>query len=393
MAWRPRAGTSHKKALIALLAIAIGATGCFGGEGATGGAFPAPGHSLDAAHFRGLILLQQSWTDVDHGWVLATRRCLSPGNSCPLLISTSDGGDSWLVRSAPPAQVNTDAPSAGTTCSSSPCISSIVFPTNKVGFAFAPDLFMTTDGAATWHRIPGPTTLDVAPGGHFLRAVSTCDLMARTPPCTDSLETVATNGAASPLMGPPFFGLDVQLSAQGHHTYVFSQNSGARPTLWTSVGSDWQPLPGVCPQGAGARNGMAAPPGNAVIVLCGTSENVQPDAPWETAIQFFDDQGAATTAPRTVVVPRIGSVPPSTPTLSIAATSPSAIVLGQPLQLLFTKDGGDTWQVGLASPTLGFNDGSLQAVGNSYLVIGPGSRIWRSQDEGTTWKPISPKTH
>ncbi len=77
------------------------------------------------------------------GWVLGTAPCARP--PCTSLVRTLDGGVSWRGVPAPRAPLSIAPSGAGVT--------EIRFVNAREGFAFAPGLWITADGARTWRRI------------------------------------------------------------------------------------------------------------------------------------------------------------------------------------------------------------------------------------------------
>ncbi len=85
------------------------------------------------------------------GWVLGTNASI-PG-SCVLLYRTTDGGASWSRVPGPPATYPTDGCSANPLIS---CVDRVLFATPQRGFVFGADwgvVYATTDGGHDWSRL------------------------------------------------------------------------------------------------------------------------------------------------------------------------------------------------------------------------------------------------
>lgn len=118
-----------------------------------------------------------TWTSPTNGWVLGAKSCGLKANCArSQVIGTTNGGASWHLVGVIDAQI----PKLGLGGTG---ITEIRFATTKVGWAFAPGLFRTSDGGQTWKAmtIPGGgkqvLSLAVTPKAAYLIA-SPCRYMA-----------------------------------------------------------------------------------------------------------------------------------------------------------------------------------------------------------------------
>ena len=118
-----------------------------------------------------------TWTSATHGWVLGAKSCgLKANCATSQVIGTTDGGASWHLVGT----INAQIPKLGLGGTG---ITEIRFGTSKVGWAFAPGLFRTSDGGKTWKAMTitggGKQVLDLAvtSKGVYLIA-SPCGYMA-----------------------------------------------------------------------------------------------------------------------------------------------------------------------------------------------------------------------
>ena len=89
-----------------------------------------------------------TWVSPQRGWALGTIACAT--GTCTEVIGTDNGGDAWQLMGS----IDAPIPKLGNPGSG---ITEVRFATASVGWAFAPELFGTTDGGRTWAtmRIPG----------------------------------------------------------------------------------------------------------------------------------------------------------------------------------------------------------------------------------------------
>ncbi len=90
-----------------------------------------------------------TWLNRDRAWVLGEAPCGKKTKACSSVIGTSDGGASW----AEIGPISAPIPSLSLGGSG---VTEVRFSSSKDGWAFAPDLYRTTDGGATWVKQPIP---------------------------------------------------------------------------------------------------------------------------------------------------------------------------------------------------------------------------------------------
>jgi photosystem II stability/assembly factor-like uncharacterized protein len=99
-----------------------------------------------------------TWLSPQRGWVLGAAPC--GATTCSDVIGTTDGAQTWALLGT------VNSPIAKVWGSEEPGITEIRFATPKVGWAFGPRLFHTTDGGRSWASMPipggGKQVLDLA---------------------------------------------------------------------------------------------------------------------------------------------------------------------------------------------------------------------------------------
>ena len=118
-----------------------------------------------------------------HGWALVGQGTCGQ-TTCADVLTTTDGGSVWHQIGSIAATLS-DCVGCGT-----PGVSHIRFANDLDGYAFGPDLFVTTDGGVTWSQENGPYVAALEPaGGTVMRVAYTetgcpgpCDLTIQTAP-------------------------------------------------------------------------------------------------------------------------------------------------------------------------------------------------------------------
>jgi hypothetical protein len=118
------------------IAIAIITAGTATSANAAGG--PPPGK---------FVANSTTWTSASTGWVLGAISCGK--KVCSQVRQTTNGGKTWHVIGTVPAPIpKIGNPGKG--------ITEIRFASTKIGWAFGPDLYRTTDGGKSWKATPLP---------------------------------------------------------------------------------------------------------------------------------------------------------------------------------------------------------------------------------------------
>jgi len=120
-----------------------------------------------------------TWVSPERGWVLGSVPCASPASGappsagCAEVIGTTNGGKTWSLTGKVGTYLVQDAQPADND------VSEIRFATSKVGWAFDPGLFRTTNGGRSWTKVTLPkggkqvVSLAASASGGYL-AVTPC---------------------------------------------------------------------------------------------------------------------------------------------------------------------------------------------------------------------------
>lgn len=336
-----------------------------------------------------------TWVSDTHGWALVSqsgcqRSCTSE------VLTTTNGGASWTeVGSLPSSET------CVTGCDENePQAFNIRFGNDSDGYAFDPNLFVTTDGGRSWVPEQGPqvVALEIA-GSSVIRISST---HGGCPGPCDAVVEEAPIGSSSwrELYPIPIDAGRVQLVRQGpDNVYAagFQNPAGGavdeQTTLFISHdgGVSWTERADPCGYSGAAENdteAMAAAPDDVLAVLC---------SPRFGGADFVDvsSDGGKT-------FDSTASLPGDVGFLLVAVTNPDDVFVstgpnggGQGV-LEASHDGGRNWnQVasdtgqagGYSSPNAGFLGFESSSVGR---WIGSPSDIWTTTDDGITWsyRPI-----
>jgi hypothetical protein len=117
---------------------------------ALAGATAAGAHGTQAASTvpTGFKANAITWASAKRGWVLGTAPC--GAQTCSDVIGTTDGAKTWRLIGA------VNSPIAQIGDPSRPGITEIRFANLRVGWAFGPKLFRTTNGGKSWTSMPIP---------------------------------------------------------------------------------------------------------------------------------------------------------------------------------------------------------------------------------------------
>jgi photosystem II stability/assembly factor-like uncharacterized protein len=396
--WRPRliAGFEPRrfgilKALLALSLASLGFTACTSPKATPSETTTTMVTSPTTTEPSTSILDDLSWISNTHGWALVGQSqcetCSSP------VLTTTNGGASWTqVGSLPSIK-------CGATCGANgPGASHIRFANADDGYAFDPDLFVTTDQGRSWSQEKGPqvTALEIV-GSNVIRlsfSHSGCP-----GPCDVSVDE-ATVGSLSwrQLFAVPMQGDSdaVQLVRQGPddvYVAVFQNPAGGAQSAQTFLylshdgGTTWNPRSDPCGYSGPAENdtvSMAAAPGGVLAALCITRIGTGPDF---VTVSSNGGTTFAATAP----------LPAENDYHLIAVTSADDIFVATALDsgsrqfLEASSDGGSRWarvaNGGLPDPALASFDPGFLGFESSNVGrwVGSLKDIWTTTDGGARW--------
>ncbi len=338
---------------------------------------------------RGFQALDVSFSSPTTAWALGTFPCSA--GSCPLLVTSKDGGRTWERRAAPAATLPAGDGSFAADCAAATCVSQLRFASDRVGYAFAPGLTVTVDGGRTWTAQPlQGQVLALEPGrGTVLRVVDpqgACPCSGFTVERAQAGSTTwqpvdSSTGLNLISAGLTRYGSRAAVLQRGHVTGG-SSDARSRLLLSNDDGRTWTPRGDPCGPLSQAdevdATQVALGASGRVIVLC------RHRIGGATFTRVSADAGRTYHPARDL--PTAGSL--------LAAADPAIVVSvgdGDPLRrrLLRSTDDGRTWvqvasqQTGIArgSEFLGFTTDRL-----GTWIGGDRRRLVRTSDGGSTWK-------
>jgi photosystem II stability/assembly factor-like uncharacterized protein len=265
-----------------------------------------------------------------------------------------------------------------------PCVASIRFATDQIGYAFGPDaLFMTADGGRSWQRQPGGALFLETLDNNVIRITSSgtgcpgpCGVQAETAAIGSSAWTLARFPAgAAPTADSLRFargGSDAYLLFLGH---TAGGGSRARSTLYRSSddGRDWVAAGEPCPQSAQEVDSaaIAAAPDGRVSVLC-----TNRTAPNRQFVATSTDHGASFAGR--------GTLPQRADQLT---GDPTTVLIAAGGSLLRSADGGRSW-ARLIQPTGPVSFLGFESARVGRAVTDGGRTIWTTSDAGESWTAV-----
>jgi hypothetical protein len=333
-----------------------------------------------------------TWVSETHGWALVGQgRC--GDTTCTDVLTTTDGGSVWRQIGSI-ATTFADCTGCGTTG-----VSHIRFANDLDGYAFGPNLFVTTNGGITWSQENGPYVAALEPSGDNVMRVPYTE--ADCPgPCDLTVQTASAGSGVWQSLTTPVQGDSVQLVRQGpEDAYVvtFENPAGGaaseHATLMISDddGATWTTRADPCGDVGGDEYdtaALAAAPGPVLAVLC--QDRMQP----LNAYIAVSVDGGAQFAERPLV-------PAASEPEELAMTSASSIFVAfsstpgtgtTQYTLLSSDDGGRSWQQ--AASDLEENAGNPSPPDSTFLgfessmvgrwVVG-GDVLWQTSDGGGLW--------
>ncbi len=370
----PRQGTAQASATVGTVVV-VPTPGSTAGVGTT----PAP-----AGIPTGFQAASVTFVSTQEGWALGGVPCSS--GTCASIIRTTDGGRTWTPQAAPSTPF-AQAPQPG----SGPGVGEIRFANALDGWAYAPDLWSTHDGGATWTRVAIPGL----GSGSQIVALEAADGRA---------QAVAWDGSGSYRIATSVVGKDewslatvkvpvgagpvpqIQLVLAGAGGWMVEVDrtvvGGARLANGT-----WTPWTPPCSNAMGTALLDAATPTDLVAECDGGQWGTPKDARQAGQHLYVSTDGGATFAQSKASVPLVVVSAISTPT-------PSTIVLagsrGQSTPvgaIARSTNGGTTWSTvdlpsGWSVSYLGF---TTPTQGVAIVDNGTASHLYMTYDGGASW--------
>lgn len=318
-----------------------------------------------------------SWTSPTDGWVLGFAPCRA--GSCPTLVSTSDGAQTWQQHSAPRV-------------SSTPDQTKIHFANKLDGWTTDGQALMAThDGAGTWRRV----RLSGAAGSVGIAKLASTDRYAYAIVTYGVGSTKTTQLYSSPLgedNWQPVAGVAVpgsggwDIATHGSAAYVALGVIHTSLRMWSAAdGSAWTEVEPLCSVDDAVRLSSTKP--DDVEGMC----SFRPERGYMEK-QLVESAGGA--AP---VV--LGYAPTTGITTGFTTTSAGTAVVagvGAGASWLHASfDNGATWETPLAIPDvqLPMLDLDFQDATHGVVVWGgpawSGAAVYRTTDGGHTWSQLT----
>ncbi|MER6590953.1 hypothetical protein ABT214_03630 [Micromonospora purpureochromogenes] len=318
-----------------------------------------------------------SWTSPADGWVLGFAPCRA--GSCPTLVSTADGAQTWQQQPAPRV-------------SSTPDQTKIHFANKLDGWTTDGQVLMAThDGAGTWRRV----RLSGAVGSVSIAKLASTDRYAYAIVTHGIGSTRTTQLYSSPLGADnwqPVAGVAVpgsggwDIATHGSAAYVALGVIHTSIRMWSAAdGSAWTEVQPVCSAYDAVRLSSTEP--DDVEGMC----SFGPERGYMHK-QLVESVGGA--AP---VV--LGYAPTTGITTGFATTSAGSTVVagvGAGASWLHASfDNGATWETPLAIPDvqLPMLDLDFQDATHGVVVWGgpawSGAAVYRTTDGGHTWSQLT----
>jgi hypothetical protein len=334
------------------------------------------------------------------GYVLGTTsNC--PSAPCTSMVRTEDGGAHWVGVPAPRVAFG---PPAGTQEGSTVSLVRFADPLN--GYAFDPGLWVTHDGARSWHQVDlsGQVRGLATAAGRVNLAVSACNAnncatgamrLMSSPVTREAFTTVAAptsgtgqfGGESSPLVLSPPAGF-AELATK------YPERFPAAVLYATADNATWSPFPDPCQLVANSElTSLAAPDATNLFSLC-------------------TGQAALGSSQKTVMLTRngrsqvAGRAPFGGDGGQLAAPTPSTLVLATTSgasALLRSVDGGRTWSttdtyadggdgfvdLGFTTPTQGVVIHGRPVSAGEREHPNHADELLMTHDAGASWQHIN----
>jgi hypothetical protein len=330
-----------------------------------------------------------SWISPQHGWLLGTTDCGTA--TCTTTAGTTTGGTSWKTLGSLAAPITNEDPTG---------VTEVRFADDLHGWAFAPALWSTSNGGATWQPqslggMPIIALAADAQGAYVL--VSGCAFGSDLSTCRHG----ATLWRSAPAGGAwTQVSLRLPVVNQGTlavfgstaYAVLFTAGSIDGDTIEaTTDGIHWSSRPDPCDSANGEYLSSVAPISSTqVALLC------QADIGFgyaEKRVFRSSDTGLTTSDAGTLNQYGI---------ISQLTASPSGTLLVASYSIgswIYRNAGGQAWTTSedLGDGGVGWNDIAFTTDQVAYVVHGPAGccggygvgEVWKSTDGGVTWRQIA----
>jgi photosystem II stability/assembly factor-like uncharacterized protein len=356
---------------------------------------PAPGavakhvSKPTAVGVQDFMALSTTFVNATEGWALGTSTCLDAGSqtngdgTCSAMLHTTDGGTSWASTGNPPG----NTPTLG--CAK-PCISSIRFATDQIGYAFSDTtLEMTTDGGHSWTTSPGGASALETLDGNVIRVRQVPGCSAAL--CREQVETAPIGSLDWTVVEV----LPARVNEYGVDTQAQLVRSGSRAALLTFAnlaaqgpevpsaalytstddGHSWSRASNPCSSvGRLTASAVDLALDGSLHLLCTDHAESNPRF---VALTSTDGGVRYTASPALPIVPDNGW---------LAAASADTLFVPTISGLVRTTDGGRTWQRVIRVTAGGRGAPGFADDQTGRWLSNSGRTIWTTHDAGRTWR-------
>ena len=331
----------------------------------------------------------QSWISPGQGWLLGSAACAA--GTCTTAIRSGDGGRTWKTGGTLAAPLTNEDASG---------VTEVRFADSVHGWAFAPALWSTSDGGATWQGQPTPggtPVLALAGNASAVYAVtSACAFGQFGSDCRHGSSLWRTTpGSATwtqvSLRLP--VANEAVLAVTGSTAYLALATPGSADgdTIdATTDGIRWSSRPDPCsPLEDEYLSGIAASSSTQVALLC------------QSDIGFgFAEKRVVRSSDTALTTTDAGTLPQYGIVSGLAATPGGTLVVSSFSigSWIYRNAGGTTWTTpeDLGDGGIGWNDITFLTDSVGFVVHGPASccggsgpgELWRSVDGGQSWRQV-----